>query len=35
MERFIKGDVILYRIGHITDQKLKECMDGVCNIIQE
>lgn len=27
--------LILYRIGHLTDQKLKECMDGVCNIIWE
>lgn len=30
----LDGQLILYKIGHLTDQKLSECIDGVCNIIQ-
>lgn len=26
--------LILYRIGHIRDQKMKECINSVCDIIQ-
>lgn len=26
--------LILYKIGHLNDQKMKECISGVCNIIQ-
>lgn len=26
--------LILYRIGHLTDQKLGECIDSVCHIIR-
>ncbi len=25
--------IILYRIGHLSDEKLSECMDKVCTII--
>ena len=30
----LDGDLILYKIGHISDSKLDECIEKVCSIIR-
>ena len=30
----LDSQLILYKIGHLTDQKLNECIESVCNIIR-